>query len=239
MQQRTIGDRPGQRDRARRHADVDRGPPGRGPLDRDDPRRARRRRHPDRHRRRLPPRRRRGRAQRGADRRGAARRAAATPPTCWSRPRAATCGPATARGPSTARPSTCKQAACEASLKRLGVEAIGLYQFHRPDPAVPYAESVGALARPARRRQDPDGAGISNADPDQIREAQEVLGGRLVSVQNQFSPAFRSQPSPSCGCAPSWASPSCRGARSAASRSAADLGGAPRGVRRGRRRRTA
>ena len=35
-------------------------------------------------------------------------------------------------------------------------------------------------------------AGISNADPDQIREAQEMLGGRLVSVQNQFSPAFRS-----------------------------------------------
>ena len=35
-------------------------------------------------------------------------------------------------------------------------------------------------------------AGISNADPEQIREAQEVLGGRLVSVQNQFSPAFRS-----------------------------------------------
>ena len=35
-------------------------------------------------------------------------------------------------------------------------------------------------------------AGISNADPDQIREAQQVLGGRLVSVQNQFSPAFRS-----------------------------------------------
>ncbi len=35
-------------------------------------------------------------------------------------------------------------------------------------------------------------AGISNADPAQIREAQEILGGRLVSVQNQFSPAFRS-----------------------------------------------
>src|SRR5271156_2438348 len=35
--------------------------------------------------------------------------------------------------------------AAEASLKRLGVDAIGLYQFHRPDPKVPYAESVGAL----------------------------------------------------------------------------------------------
>ena len=35
-------------------------------------------------------------------------------------------------------------------------------------------------------------AGISNANVDQIRLAQDILGGRLVSVQNQFSPAFRS-----------------------------------------------
>ncbi len=35
-------------------------------------------------------------------------------------------------------------------------------------------------------------AGVSNANPEQIRLANEVLGGRLVSVQNQFSPAFRS-----------------------------------------------
>ncbi len=35
--------------------------------------------------------------------------------------------------------------ACEASLRLLGVEAIGLYQFHRPDPKVPYADSVGAV----------------------------------------------------------------------------------------------
>lgn len=83
------------------------------------------------------------------------------------------------------------RAACEASLKRLGVDAIDLYQFHRPDPSVPYAESVGALAAlldEGKIRM----AGVSNADPDQIRMAQEVLGGRLVSVQNQFSPAFRS-----------------------------------------------
>lgn len=81
--------------------------------------------------------------------------------------------------------------ACDASLKRLGVDAIGLYQHHRPDPKVPYAESIGAirdLLDEGKIRM----AGISNADPDQIREAQEILGGRLVSVQNQFSPAFRS-----------------------------------------------
>jgi aryl-alcohol dehydrogenase-like predicted oxidoreductase len=35
-------------------------------------------------------------------------------------------------------------------------------------------------------------AGISNADLEQIRTAQQILGGRLASVQNQFSPAFRS-----------------------------------------------
>jgi aryl-alcohol dehydrogenase-like predicted oxidoreductase len=80
--------------------------------------------------------------------------------------------------------------ACEASLKRLGVEAIGLYQFHRPDPTVPYADSVGAvrdLLDEGKIRM----AGVSNASVDQIREANDILGGRLVSVQNQFSPAVR------------------------------------------------
>ena len=81
--------------------------------------------------------------------------------------------------------------ACEASLQRLDVEAIGLYQFHRPDPATPYEESVGAI-----RDLLDEGkilmAGISNANPERIRLAQEILGGRLVSVQNEFSPAFRS-----------------------------------------------
>jgi aryl-alcohol dehydrogenase-like predicted oxidoreductase len=81
------------------------------------------------------------------------------------------------------------RSACDASLKRLGVDAIGLYQFHRPDPSVPYAESIGAirdLLDAGKIRM----AGISNADPAQIVEAQQILGGRLVSVQNQFSPAF-------------------------------------------------
>ncbi|GLY07435.1 aldo/keto reductase [Actinoplanes sp. NBRC 101535] len=87
-------------------------------------------------------------------------------------------------------PDYLKQA-CEASLKRLGVEAIGLYQHHRPDPKVPYADSIGAirdLLDAGKIRM----AGISNANPEQIRQAQEILGGRLVAVQNQFSPAFRS-----------------------------------------------
>jgi aryl-alcohol dehydrogenase-like predicted oxidoreductase len=87
-------------------------------------------------------------------------------------------------------PAYLKQA-CEASLKRLGVEAIGLYQFHRPDPEVPYEDSIGAirdLLDEGKIRQ----AGISNASTQQIQLANEVLGGRLVSVQNQFSPRYRS-----------------------------------------------
>jgi aryl-alcohol dehydrogenase-like predicted oxidoreductase len=81
--------------------------------------------------------------------------------------------------------------ACEASLKRLGVDTIGLYQFHRPDPSVPYEESVGAI-RDLLDAGKIVRAGISNANPEQIKLAQEILGGRLVSVQNQFSPKFRS-----------------------------------------------
>ena len=81
--------------------------------------------------------------------------------------------------------------ACEASLKRLGVDAIGLYQYHRPDPKVPWAESVGALADLLDEGKILM-AGVSNATVAQIDEAQKVLGGRLVSVQNQFSPRFRS-----------------------------------------------
>ena len=87
------------------------------------------------------------------------------------------------------RPEYLKQAA-RASARRLGVDAVGLYQFHRPDPAVPYADSIGAL-----RELLDDGviamAGISNATVTQIDLANDVLGGRLASVQNQFSPAFR------------------------------------------------
>ncbi|WP_251151657.1 aldo/keto reductase [Cellulosimicrobium sp. Marseille-Q4280] len=87
-------------------------------------------------------------------------------------------------------PTYLKHAAKE-SARRLGVDAIGLYQFHRPDPAVPYADSVGALAELLDEGVI-EMAGISNADVAQIDLANEVLGGRLVSVQNQFSPRFRS-----------------------------------------------
>ena len=85
-------------------------------------------------------------------------------------------------------PAYLKEAA-KASARRLGVEAIGLYQFHRADPSVAYTDSVGALAELLDEgviRM----AGVSNAEIAMIDAAQEVLGGRLVSVQNQFSPRF-------------------------------------------------
>ena len=81
------------------------------------------------------------------------------------------------------------RAACEASLTALGVEAIGLYQFHRPDPQVPWAESVGALEE-LRQEGKVRLVGVSNADPDQIREAAAITS--LAAVQNELSPRFRS-----------------------------------------------
>lgn len=86
------------------------------------------------------------------------------------------------------RPSHLR-AACEASLRRLDVEAIPLYQHHRPDPAVPYEESIGAL-----RDLCDEGKirmlGIGNATVEQIEAAAEIAD--VVSVQNQFSPDFTS-----------------------------------------------
>jgi aryl-alcohol dehydrogenase-like predicted oxidoreductase len=79
--------------------------------------------------------------------------------------------------------------ACAASLKALGLDAIGLYQFHRPDPAVPYEDSVGTL----KELQDEGKVqltGISNADVGQIHLSMEILND-LASVQNEFSPRFR------------------------------------------------
>lgn len=92
------------------------------------------------------------------------------------------------------------RSACEASRRALGVEAIGLYQYHRPDPEVPYAESIGAMADLLDAGQI-QLAGISNASVAQIVEANEVLGGRLASVQNEYSPRFRSSAAELAYCA--------------------------------------
>jgi aryl-alcohol dehydrogenase-like predicted oxidoreductase len=88
------------------------------------------------------------------------------------------------------RPAYLREA-CLASLQRLGVDQIGLYQHHRPDPAVPYEETMGGL----KALLDEGliaAAGLSNADPAQITTARSILGDGLVAVQNQFSPKFRS-----------------------------------------------
>jgi aryl-alcohol dehydrogenase-like predicted oxidoreductase len=90
--------------------------------------------------------------------------------------------------------------ACEASLRRLHVDAIDLYQFHRPDPATPWEESMAGL-----RTLFDEGlvrmVGISNASVPQIDVARSVLGEALVSVQNQFSPGYRSSADELAHCA--------------------------------------
>jgi aryl-alcohol dehydrogenase-like predicted oxidoreductase len=82
--------------------------------------------------------------------------------------------------------------AVEASLKALEVDSIGLYQYHRPDPSVSYADSIGVLKEildEGKARM----VGISNATIEQIDLARSILGeGNLASVQNQFSLSFRS-----------------------------------------------
>ena len=81
--------------------------------------------------------------------------------------------------------------AVDESLQRLGVEQIALWQHHRPDPDVDYADVIGTLGEIAESGKVAR-IGLSNADPGQIRAAHDQLGGRLVSVQNQFSPKYRS-----------------------------------------------
>jgi aryl-alcohol dehydrogenase-like predicted oxidoreductase len=81
------------------------------------------------------------------------------------------------------RPEYIKRA-CEASLKALDTDRIDLYQYHRPDPNVPYAETIGAF----KELQDEGKVrwvGISNADTAQIEEARSIV--EIVSVQNQLS----------------------------------------------------
>jgi aryl-alcohol dehydrogenase-like predicted oxidoreductase len=85
------------------------------------------------------------------------------------------------------RPEHLRQA-CEASLRALGVEAIGLYQFHRPDPKVPFTESVGAMAE-LKEAGKVRLVGLSNVSVDQIRQARQLV--QVASVQNEFSPRFR------------------------------------------------
>lgn len=81
------------------------------------------------------------------------------------------------------------RAALEGSLRRLRTGVLDLYQHHQPDPDVAYAETIGAF-KDAHDAGLVARVGISNVDRDQIREAHEILGAALVSVQNRYSPAY-------------------------------------------------
>jgi pyridoxine 4-dehydrogenase len=89
--------------------------------------------------------------------------------------------------PSAARPDRLKRV-CEGSLQRLQLDTIPLYQHHRPDPSVPYAESIGALVE-----LKDDGKirhiGVSNVDERQLRIAQSLTP--VVSVQNRYNVSDR------------------------------------------------
>lgn len=76
------------------------------------------------------------------------------------------------------------RAACEASLRRLGLERIDLYQLHMVDPDVPIEESVGALAE-LRAEGKIRHIGISNVDVEQLDRALAVAP--IASVQNRYN----------------------------------------------------
>jgi pyridoxine 4-dehydrogenase len=82
--------------------------------------------------------------------------------------------------------------ACEGSLARLRLDMIDLYQFHRPDPKVPIAESIGALAE-LKDEGKIRHIGVSNFTEEQLRVAERVTP--VVSVQNRYNAADRSSES--------------------------------------------
>ncbi len=86
------------------------------------------------------------------------------------------------------RPEHLKRA-LEGSLKRLKLERIDLYQLHAPDPKVPFADSVGALAD-AQRAGKIRHVGVSNVSVKQLEEARRIC--TIVSVQNEYNLADRS-----------------------------------------------
>ena len=103
----------------------------------------------------------------------------------------ATKGGAVLRGPGDwspdGRPEHLREA-CEASMRRLGVERIDLYQFHVPDPRVPYEESIGALAD-LKNEGKVRHVGVSNVNPEQLETARGIVP--IASVQNRYNVAQR------------------------------------------------
>jgi pyridoxine 4-dehydrogenase len=91
------------------------------------------------------------------------------------------------RWPRDARPERLKEA-CEASLRRLRLERIDLYQLHSPDPAVPFEDSVGAL-KDLQAEGKIRHVGISNVSVDQVERARELVD--VATVQNRYNLADR------------------------------------------------
>jgi pyridoxine 4-dehydrogenase len=85
------------------------------------------------------------------------------------------------------RPAHLRQA-CEGSLRRLKLDQIPLYQFHRPDPRVPITDSIGALAE-LKAEGKIRHIGVSNVSETQLRAAQQVTP--IVSVQNRYNVSDR------------------------------------------------
>ena len=91
------------------------------------------------------------------------------------------------RWPSNARPDHLRRV-CDDSLRRLRLEEIPLYQLHRPDPKVPYEDSVGALVE-LKAQGKIRHIGLSNVDESQLRVAQALTP--IVSIQNRYNLADR------------------------------------------------
>ena len=85
--------------------------------------------------------------------------------------------------PRNGRPEHLKEA-CEGSLRRLKLDQIPLYQFHRPDPAVPLEDSIGALVG-LKEQGKIRHIGLSNVTEDQLRRAQRLTP--IVSIQNRYN----------------------------------------------------
>src|SRR5215218_1847281 len=95
--------------------------------------------------------------------------------------------PGPGRWPANGRPDHLKEA-CDGSLRRLRLEQIAVYQLHRPDPSVPFGESIGALLE-LQREGKIRHIGLSNVTVQQLREAQRLTP--IASVQNRYNLADR------------------------------------------------
>jgi aryl-alcohol dehydrogenase-like predicted oxidoreductase len=91
--------------------------------------------------------------------------------------------PGPGQWPANGRPEHLVQA-CEGSLRRLTLEQIPLYQFHRPDPAVPLEDSIGALVG-LKEQGKIRHIGLSNVNEEQLRRAQRLTA--VVSIQNRYN----------------------------------------------------